>query len=148
MSGTDVISDEQLKCFQQTFAHSDKDKDGKINQDEFKKALKNIGIIPTPEELQGMLKDFNGEYIDIYRFSFILYHYIRGADSQEELIRAFSVFDPNGQGFITTDNVRNILSNLRHPLPSDKIEKIIQRADPQGTGKITPADLVKQIRPQ
>lgn len=48
----------------------------------------------------------------------------------------YRVFDKNGDGFITADELKNVMSNLGEKLSDEEIEDMIKEADLNGDGKV------------
>ena len=148
MTVCECFSDDQLRSFQRAFSHYDKDKDGVLAVEDLPKALKVIGIIPTQEELNGMLVDLGDSPLDVLEFISLIYFFLRGADSREELIRAFAVFDEDHDGKIPADTVSQILSNLKHPVPDEQINEVLEQLNNDENGLIDYAEMICLLRPE
>lgn len=142
----ECLSDEQLRSFKRAFEHYDKDKDGSIDENEFKSALKMVGIIPTSDELQAMLMDINSKTITLVDFVAVIYYFLRGADTREELIKAFAVFDKDKDGLIEVQTAKDILTNLKHPVPAEQVDELMKKLDQDG--KVDYAQMICELRPQ
>jgi Ca2+-binding EF-hand superfamily protein len=84
--------------------------------------------------------------IDIVGFIKVLYYYTRGADKTEDLIRAFSVFDPGRTGKITIDNAKTILGRLRNQLPQERIDDLMQRLRKGDSNEIDYAEMIHLLK--
>jgi hypothetical protein len=51
---------------------------------------------------------------------------------EDELLEAFNVFDSDGNGFITGNELRQIMANLGEKLTEEELEAIFQEADIEG----------------
>lgn len=142
----DVITRDQLRSFKRAFDHCDKNHDGQLTQEELVSALKIVGIVPTQEDLRSMLHEVKSEEASIEDFILVAYYFLRGADTREELIKAFAVFDEDGDGKIDVETIRNILANLRHPVPKDQIDEIVAKLEKDGA--IDYAEMIRELRPQ
>ena len=67
-----LISPEQLETIKTIFKTFDTDNDGKLKSDELEPALRAYSLNPTPEEIQSMIEDCEGE-IDVDGFIYIIY---------------------------------------------------------------------------
>ena len=67
-------------------------------------------------------------YIDV-----LLKHEV---NEEEELNMAFKTFDVNGDGVISADELRTVLTKLGEPISDEDIEEMIRLADVNGDGKI------------
>lgn len=141
------ITDDQLRSFQKAFQRYDKDKDDLIDTEEVKKALRALGIVPTDEEFEAMQYDLH-EKVDVSSFIAVVYYFLRGADSQEELIRAFAVFDNDHDGKIPVDTAIQILTNLKHPVPRDMVDQIMAELNTNGDDLIDYSEMIRKLRPK
>jgi Ca2+-binding EF-hand superfamily protein len=60
--------------------------------------------------------------------------YFNTVDPVEELTNAFKVFDRDGDGVITIDELRTTMKKLGESMPDDELEKIFKDADANGDG--------------
>merc|ERR1711937_400040 len=54
--------------------------------------------------------------------------------SKEELMDTFRIYDKAGEGFITMDTLRGLISELLAPLTDDELDGIIEELDEDGSG--------------
>merc|ERR1711884_1011836 len=55
---------------------------------------------------------------------------------KEELREAFRIYDRDGQGFITTDVLKEILRELDNKLTEEDLDGIIEEVDEDGSGTL------------
>ena len=48
----------------------------------------------------------------------------------------FRLYDKEGQGFISTDTLRGLISELLAPLPEEELEGILEELDEDGSGSM------------
>ncbi|KAJ0250181.1 Calmodulin-like protein 6 [Hirschfeldia incana] len=122
----------------------DKDGDGRITKKELNDSLKNLGIIIPEKELCQMIDkiDVNGDgCVDIEEFG-ELYKTIMVEDEdevgEEDMKEAFNVFDRNGDGFITVDELKAVLSSLglKQGKTLEECRKMIIQVDVDGDGRV------------
>ena len=142
----ECLTDGQLRAFKRAFEELDESKSGYIDAEGFKKALRKVGINPTNEEFTAMLQDIDNEKISLTDFVSVIYYFLRGADTKEELYRAFAVFDKDGFGTIPRDDVIQILTNLKHPISLEHAEPIVEKLAVDGMVKYT--ELIDALKPQ
>jgi Ca2+-binding EF-hand superfamily protein len=53
---------------------------------------------------------------------------------KRELKDAFRIYDKEGQGYITTETLRGLISELLSPLTDDELDGIIEELDEDGSG--------------
>jgi len=126
------------------FQMFDKDGDGRITKKELNESLKNLGIIIPENELSLMLDkiDVNGDgCVDIEEFG-ELYKTIMVEDEdevgEEDMKEAFNVFDRNGDGFISVDELKAVLSSLglKQGKSLEDCRKMIIQVDVDGDGRV------------
>ena len=57
-------------------------------------------------------------------------------DEEQELQKAFQVFDTDADGFISIDELKAVLKNLGESLTEEEIQEMITEADTDGDGKV------------
>ena len=142
------LSEEKITEYRAAFELFDKDRDGSISTRDLGFVMRNLGQIPSEEELKEMIKevDMDGSgTIDFKEFLCLMVKKMRGSDTEEELLEAFKVFDRDGNGFITTHELRNIMNNLGEGLEPEEIEEMIKEADTDGNGQIDYDEFVKMM---
>ncbi|KAK1400051.1 calmodulin-like protein 3 [Heracleum sosnowskyi] len=136
------------------FATFDKNSDGYITSQELKESLKNIGITMSDKDVKEMVEkvDANGDnLIDIDEFC-TLFESIMSTSNVEEvdaadgeveneggyLKEAFNVFDEDGDGVITVEELGMVLSSLgfKEGKLLESCKEMIRKVDVDGDGKI------------
>ncbi len=110
--------------------------------------MRNLGQNPSETELTNMINevdlDGNGT-IDFKEFLGLMVRKMKDTDTEEELIEAFKVFDRDGNGYITSLELRMVMSNLGEELSTEDIEDMIKEADIDGDGQIDYEEFVKMM---
>ena len=57
-------------------------------------------------------------------------------DTEREVIQAFKVFDREGNGFINSQEMRRIMTNLGAKLNDEEVDAMVREADLDGDGQI------------
>ena len=61
---------------------------------------------------------------------------MQNTNPEEEILEAFKIFDEDGSGSISKDELRVIMENLGANLSEDEITQMIEEADLDGDGEI------------
>lgn len=69
----------------------------------------------------------------------------RDDNAEEEMIEAFRIFDTDGDGSITADELRQIFNNLGEKLTDEEISDMIKEADTDGDGEINYQEFVRMM---
>ncbi|BAM40412.1 calmodulin [Theileria orientalis strain Shintoku] len=142
----DQLSEEQIAEFKEAFSLFDKDGDGSITTKELGTIMRSLGQNPTEAELQDMINEIDTNSsgtIDFPEFLLLMARKMKECDTEEELIQAFKVFDRDGNGFISAQELRHVMTNLGERLTDDEVDEMLREADIDGDGKINYEEFVK-----
>uniref|UniRef100_A0A453LSD0 EF-hand domain-containing protein n=1 Tax=Aegilops tauschii subsp. strangulata TaxID=200361 RepID=A0A453LSD0_AEGTS len=108
-----ALTGEQMVAFQEAFSLFDKNGDGCISLEELAAVTRSLGLDPTNQELNDMMRevdmDGNGT-IDFQEFlSLIARKMQQDGDADEELKEAFEVLDKDRNGFISPVELRTVM---------------------------------------
>jgi len=135
------LENDEIKCLKTCFDLFDSKKQEFLSADDLDEILRAMGFRPSKEELQDILKeideDGSGE-IEFGEFCQLCAKFLVEDPDVETLKRelkdAFRIYDKEGQGFITTETLRGLISELLAPLTSDELDGIIEELDEDGSG--------------
>jgi len=74
--------------------------------------------------------------IDFEEFLHMMLKKMKDTDSEEEIREAFRVFDKDGNGFISADELRHVMTSLGEKLTDEEVDEMIREADIDGDGQI------------
>ncbi|KAJ3626272.1 hypothetical protein MTP99_016784 [Tenebrio molitor] len=140
----DDLDKEQISMLKSTFDAFDVDKKGYIGVDMIGTILDMLGTQLIGEELDNIIteidEDGNGE-VSFEEFANLAARFLVEEDEdtdaiQMELKGAFRLYDREGNGFITTDVLREILRELDEKLTEDDLDNMIEEIDTDGSGTV------------
>ncbi|KAJ6551372.1 calmodulin [Mycena capillaripes] len=139
------LSEEQISEFREAFSLFDTEGDGTIITKELGTFMRALGQNLTEAELQDMInEDVDGCCIfDFNDFLTIMARKTRNTDSEEEIKEASKVFDKDGNGYISTAELRQVMRNLGEKLSDNEVDEMIREADVDGDGQINYEEFVK-----
>ena len=70
---------------------------------------------------------------------------MNGNDTEEELLEAFKVFDRDGDGYVTSHELRSVMTSLCEGTTPEEIEEMIKEADIDGDGQVDYQEFVKMM---
>merc|ERR1712038_1191368 len=110
---------------------------GFLSADDLDDILRGMGFRPSKEELEEIDEDGSGE-IEFEEFCQLCAKFLIEEPDEEtmkhELKEAFRVYDKEANGFITTDTLREIISELDTRLTKEDLDGIIEEIDEDGSG--------------
>lgn len=162
LESSQKLSDEQRGEILQAFTLFDQDHDGYLDYHELKFGLKTLGFdLPKPRVYDLLTK--NGVAppwhppnepcpgpslrITAQAFEVIATTLIASRDPREELSRAFDMFDQDGDGMITLEDLRIVNSTIKQgTTASDKdMANMIAQADLTGKGGVDKEEFIDMM---
>ncbi|EFA74842.1 calcium-binding protein [Heterostelium album PN500] len=131
------LTDDQRQEFNTCFQQFDKDNDGRLNSKEAVMALKSIGVNIQENDVASGL-DMNG-------FLGVVVKKLQITDPEDELRRAFNCFDQEGNGFISTDYLKQILMSMGDIMNAQEASDLCRECDTDNDGYISANDATKLI---
>ncbi|KAL4333543.1 hypothetical protein GQ457_07G000620 [Hibiscus cannabinus] len=95
-----------------------------ITTKELGTVMQSLGQNPTEAKLQDMINEVDAdgnETIDFPEFLNLMARKMKDTDSEEELKEAFRVFDKDQNGFISTVELRHVMTNLGEKLTDEEV---------------------------
>jgi len=143
------LTQEQIQELKEAFSLFDTDHDGKISARELEVVLRSLGQTPSKNEVQDMINemdiDHNGT-IEFNEFLIMMSRNMQETQTTEELEEAFKLFDQDGNGLISPQELKNALKLLGEDLPDDEIHSMIKEADLNGDGQIDFKEFQQMMR--
>jgi calmodulin len=131
----DVISkltEAQLDEFREACASFDKDGGGSIDATELKALMASVGQMPSDEEVIEMIRiaDADGSgSVDFCEFVTLMAHKMGDVKSESHLRAAFSLFDHNGDGNLSAEELRRVMINVGEPVTINDVNQLISEVD-------------------
>lgn len=145
---TENLTEEQIAEFKEAFQIFDKDGSGNITTKELGTVMRSLGQNPSEEELKKMIDevDYNRDgTVDFKEFLGLMARQMKECEAVDELIEAFKVFDRDGNGVITSHELRYVMMNAGEKLTQEEIDDIIREADINNNGNIDYEDFVRMM---
>ncbi|KAH3853186.1 hypothetical protein DPMN_095708 [Dreissena polymorpha] len=142
------VTDEQLAEFRQAFKIFDKNKDNAICAKELGSMMKSLGQSVTENDIRTMINhaDLNKNgVIDFEEFVNMMIGYKQHADPQQELREAFRLCDKDNNGFISSEELRHVMTNLGEKLTDQEVSEMIRAADTNGDGMVDYNEFIKLL---
>lgn len=124
---------------EEVFKKFDVNGDGKICSSELGSMLGSLGQPANEEELQNMIREVDADgdgFISLEEFIELNTKGIDSAEALENLKDAFSVFDIDGNGSISAEELQKVLQSLGDDCSVAECRKMIGGVDSDGDGQI------------
>ncbi|KAI8336718.1 calmodulin [Chlamydoabsidia padenii] len=144
----DQLSEERLNEFRDAFDLFDRDRNGFIDTKELGAVMKSLHFNASEAELKDMINeadaDGNGT-MDFAEFLSLMVKKRRDTDAVQELREAFQVFDKDGNNYISSDELRQVMISVGERLSEQELDEMIREADVDGDGQINYEEFVKMM---
>ena len=141
------FSDDQLTEFQDAFSLFDSRGDGKISISQLGDVLRALGQNPTEAEVKKCCHQLKpDERIGFEVFLPILQTISknRSTDTAEDFIEGLRHFDKDGNGFISSAELRHLLTTLGEKLLDDEVEHLLTGQE-DSQGNVNYEDFVRMV---
>merc|ERR1719198_1883206 len=94
--------------------------------------MRSLGQNPTDYELQDMINEVDADgngTIDFPEFLSLQARKMKDTDTEEEILEAFKVFNKDGSGFISVNEIRHIMSNLGEKITDEEMDEMLAEFD-------------------
>ncbi|XP_061741504.1 calcium-binding protein 5-like isoform X5 [Nerophis ophidion] len=146
-----TLTHEEVEELREAFVEFDKDKDGFITCKDLGNLMRTMGYMPTEMELIQLSQNINmnlGGRVDFEDFLELMTPKLlaetAGMIGLKELKEAFREFDIDGDGCITSDELRHAMVKLLGAQTSKKeIDAVVREADRNGDGTVDFEEFVR-----
>lgn len=133
------------------FEMFDRNGDGRITKKELNDSLESMGIFIPDAELTQMIEkiDVNQDgCVDIDEFGALYQNIMDERDEEEDMKEAFNVFDQNGDGFITVDELKSVMASLglKQGRSAEDCKSMIMKVDVDGDGRVNFNEFKQMMR--
>lgn len=143
------LSKEEMDNYREAFANYDKNGDGTIDENELMYVMRSLGENPSEDQMAYIMHemdtDANG-VIDFEEFLIAMAERRLMYDSTEDLRKAFEVFDQNGDGTVSSEELRSTMAMANDLITIEEAEEIVRMADKNGDGVIDYNEFVLMMR--
>lgn len=142
------LTEEQIEELRDAFALFDRNGTGSITSSELSTVLRSLGKSVSDAEVKVLLKDLNVDHegrIQFPDFVAMMSVRMRQLNREGELKEAFRIFDRNGNGLISADELRAALESFGEKMSEEELDELLREADINCDGQIDYEEFVKMI---
>jgi len=139
------LTDEQKQEIKEAFDLFDTDKSGSIDYHELKVAMRALGFDVKKAEVLKLMKEYDRKetgQIEYADFVDIMTQKMAERDPEEEIRKAFSLFDDDRTGKISLKNLRRVARELGETLSDEELQAMIDEFDKNQDGEIDEAEFM------
>ena len=144
----DKLTKDAISLFLDVFFNFDKDGDITISTEELEAVMWNVGKKPNKAGLDALMTEFDADHngrINFPEFLTMMAKIMGEEENEKEIREAFQALDTNGDGVITSFELRRAVFNLnlRKKPSREKVDDMIQKADTDGDGRVNYQEFVR-----
>lgn len=137
-----ALSEGDVERLWRAFSVFDTDKNGTASVEELRAVMRSLGQSPSEADIKGLIEEVDLDRsgsIDFDEFRTLMI--ARQGDRESRLKLAFGIFDKDGSGRITAEEMGSVMSQVG--LEKAELEEMIKEVDEDGNGSIDFAEFCK-----
>ncbi|XP_065266922.1 uncharacterized protein LOC135883629 isoform X2 [Emys orbicularis] len=144
-----VLTEEQKQQLREAFDLLDTDGTGTVDVKDLKVSIRALGYEPKKEEMKKIVSEVDKEGSGKINFDSFLYamtQKMSEPESREDILKAFKLFDDNGTGKISFQNLKRVAGEIGENLTDEELQEMIDEADVDGDGEVNEQEFLRIIR--
>ncbi|XP_008112787.2 myosin light chain 5 isoform X1 [Anolis carolinensis] len=126
----------QIQEFKEAFTLIDQNRDGFIDKEDLKDTYASLGKTNVKDdELESMLKEATGP-INFTMFLNLFGEKLSGTDTEETILNAFKMFDPDAKGNINKDYIKRLMMSQGDKFSAEEIDQMFQSSPIDSAGNL------------
>lgn len=141
------LTEDQLVEFQEAFNLFDNRGDGKIQQQQIGECLRALGQNPTESDVKKFTMQLKPDERVSFEVFLPIYQAIskqRTAETADDFIEGLRHFDKDASGFISSAELRHLLTTLGEKLGDDEVEQLLQNQE-DSQGNVNYEEFVRMV---
>ncbi|GFR41102.1 hypothetical protein Agub_g1747 [Astrephomene gubernaculifera] len=142
------VPEEKLQEYKEAFSLFDKDGNGRITTNELGTVMRSLGQNPTQADLEQMIREVDKDgsgTVEFQEFVLLMQRQQAVPDQEESLREAFKMFDRDGNGKISAQELKHVMTNLGEALTDEEVDDMIKEADVDNDGMVNYEEFVRMM---
>ncbi|XP_006881188.1 PREDICTED: centrin-4-like [Elephantulus edwardii] len=143
------LNETQKQDIKEAFDLFDVDGSGTIDVKELKIAMRALGFEPKKDEIKKMIAEIDKKGIGTIAFDdFLAIMTVKMSekDENQEILKAFKLFDDDDTGTITLSNIKRVAKELGENLTDEELQEMLDEADRDGDGAINEEEFLRIMK--
>lgn len=142
-----AVNCEYLADIKQTFDRFDVRKEGKFEARQLKFAMRALGFEPKKEEIKRITDEYGKEgHILAQDFVNLMVKRFTEKNVNEEIMKAFQLFDSEQAGKITFKDLKRVSAELGEKISDEELLEMIEEADQDGDHAINCQEFLRIMK--
>ncbi|XP_064474224.1 calcium-binding protein E63-1-like isoform X2 [Ornithodoros turicata] len=142
----ETLPESQIQELKAAFSLLDQNQDGRVNANELKVMLDNLGIMFTDAMINALIVQASGADEGlISEEEFLSWMSTRMGvkdDIMDDLMAAFKVFDKDSNGYISKDELKQAMEMIGEKLSDQELDSMLEATDTDKDGRINYQEFV------
>jgi Ca2+-binding EF-hand superfamily protein len=139
------LNEEQVTEIREAFDLFDVSGTGLVPRKDLKVMMRALGIEARKETLARLQAGKTGS-VQYEEFLSLMTTILNEKDIHDEMMRAFNLFDMDGRGKITFENLKRVANELNEALSDDELREMIREADIDQDGAVNASEFVRIMK--
>mmetsp|Transcript_10369 Transcript_10369/g.11904 ORF Transcript_10369/g.11904 Transcript_10369/m.11904 type:complete len:154 (+) Transcript_10369:265-726(+) len=145
------LTEDQTKEIKETFDLFATDSKEEIDIKELKVAIRALGFEPKKDEIKEMLAKAKidkrpNQAVTFDEFLQIVSEKMLEKDPADDMKKAFKLFDDDGTGKITFENIKRVAAELGENMSDAELQEMITEADLDGDGEVSEEEFLRVMK--
>ena len=143
------INEQTMADIKQTFEQFDTSGEERIKCSQLKFAIRALGFEPKKEEINKIIEQIdknNTGFISYEDFVSLMAKRFTEKDTNDEIMKAFQLFNSDGTGGISFENLKRVAKELGENLSDDELKEMITEADRDGDGIVNSQEFLRIMK--
>jgi calmodulin len=150
---SETLTEYTIADFRQAFETFDTDKDGYLTYKELSELMAELGHPLKEQDLTDILNEVDideNQSVDFREFIQLMARKMRDINNDIEMNEAFTIFDQDGDGFISPEELKTVMSiigmrTIGEKITDEEVTEMIRQADLDKDGRINFKEFVTKI---